>query len=193
MISSRSFRGIARVALLPVHGLVRHRRANEISLVDFSYMYLRKIVYIPRVFADPVRSPCKPSGSVRVSVRLESSSPFNSLRPLSVANMPRCYEPELLLRTTVFGRSRFKGSDLGLDRGSSLAAVLHIEIQRVPRGRISCANPKTPGGVHVTGPPSRVPLWLAPIILVTVRVPRSRRSLFGLRLRLVAIGHRAGQ
>lgn len=37
----------------------------------------------------------------------------------------------------------------------------------------SRANPKTPGGVHVTGPPSRVPLWLAPVVFVAVRVSRS--------------------
>lgn len=57
----------------------------------------------------------------------------------------------------------------------------------------SRANPKTPGGVHVTGPPSRVPLWLAPVVLVAVRVSRPWCPLLGLWLRFVAVGHRAWQ
>lgn len=37
-------RGIARIALLPVRGLVRHRRANDISLVDFSCIREKSII-----------------------------------------------------------------------------------------------------------------------------------------------------
>lgn len=47
---------------------------------------------------------------------------------------------------------------------------------RLPMWKNSRANPKTPGGVHVTGPPSRVPLWLAPVVFVAVRVSRPVRD-----------------
>lgn len=152
-------------------------RTRATSSCEWDFFYICEESIIPCVFADPVRSP----SSLRD--RSEYRSATNHLRSILVDpfrspnRMPRCCDRLLLRRTFVFGRSKFKRSGLGLvDRGSSLAAALYTEIQRVPCGRLSCANPKTPGGVHVTGPPSRVPLWLAPIVLVTVWVPRSAQK-----------------
>ena len=54
-----------------------------------------------------------------------------------------------------------------------IAPAFVVKLNAPPNMEDSRANPKTPGGVHVTGPPSRVPLWLAPVVFVAIRVSRS--------------------
>lgn len=59
---------------------------------------------------------------------------------------------------------------------------------------MSRANREVPRRIQVTAPASRVPLWLAPVVLVAVGIPRSLSLLLRLgRLGLVAVGHRTRQ
>lgn len=165
-------------------GIVRRVVVRKVRFRWFRFLltFAKNRILLLLLFLVCVCWPCSVAFGIgpNIGPRHESSSPFSIhlLDPFRSPIRRDATNRKITPSVGNSGRSRLKGCGLELVRSRFFLGCCssQLEIQRVPRGRLSCANPKTPGGVHVTGPPSRVPLWLAPIVLVTVRVPRSAQS-----------------